>query len=108
MKVVQPVLIDRLINYLDELINHGKVKLNGKYVKYNIFRSIKEDNKLRVYIYLESETGYVEEAQLLTSLNEILAIKPFSIKKQDDGLVLTFEFTITVEETSIDPERKEE
>lgn len=98
MAVVQQLLIDRLVNYLDETISRGKVKLNGQYVNYEIKNTIKKDNVLRKYIYLETETGFVEEAQLLSSMNEVLAIKPFSIEKQDDGLVLAFEFTITVQE----------
>ncbi|MET3657817.1 hypothetical protein [Sporosarcina psychrophila] len=98
MSVVQQVLIDRLINYLDDVIHRGKVKLNGQYVNYDIFKTVKEGNVLRKYIYLETETGYVEEAQLLTSTNEVLAIKPFSIEKEDNGLVLAFEFKITIQE----------
>ena len=98
MSVVQQLLIDRLISYLDELIHRGKVKLNGQYVNYDIHKTVKEGNGVRKYIYLETEMGYVEEAQLLSSSNEILAIKPFSIEKKDNGLVLAFEFTITVQE----------
>lgn len=98
MAVVQQTLIDRLVNYLDEVIHSGKVKLNGQYKNYEIFKTVKEGNVLRKYIYLETETGYVEEAQLLSAGNDVLAVKPFSIEKQDDGLVLAFEFKITVEE----------
>jgi len=98
MEVVQQNLIDKLVNYLDELIFRGKVKINGQYKNYDIFKTVKEGNVLRKYLYLETETGYVEEAQLLSSMGEVLAIKPFSIEKQDDGLVLAFEFTITVQE----------
>jgi hypothetical protein len=98
MEVVQQNLIDKLVNYLDELIFRGKVKINGQYKNYDIFKTVKEGNVLRKYLYLETETGYVEEAQLLSSMGEVLAIKPFAIEKQDDGLVLAFEFTITVKE----------
>lgn len=98
MAVVQPLLVERLVNYLDDLVHRGKVKLNGQYVNYDIFRTVKDDNVLRKYIYLETETGYVEEAQLLSASGDVLAIKPFSIEKSKDGLVLAFEFTITVQE----------
>lgn len=98
MAVVQQVLVDKIVNYLDELISRGKVKINGQYKNYDIFKTVKEGNVLRKYLYLETETGYVEEAQLLSSMGEVLAIKPFAIEKQDDGLVLAFEFTITVKE----------
>jgi len=98
MSVIQDLLIERLVNYLDELIFKGKVKLNGQYVDYAIFKTIKEKNTIRKYIYLETEVGFVSEAQLLSSSNEVLAIKPFSIEKKDDGLVLAFEFTIEIKE----------
>lgn len=98
MAVVQQILVDKIVNYLDELISKGKVKINGQYKNYDIFKTVKKGNVLRKYLYLETETGYVEEAQLLTSMNEVLAVKPFSIEKQDDGLVLAFEFTIDVKE----------
>lgn len=98
MAIIQPILIDRLINYLDELVFRGKVKLNGQFVTYEIFKTVRDGNKLRKYIYLTTEIGLVEEAQLLSNSGDVLAIKPFSIEKQDDGLILAFEFTITVQE----------
>ncbi|MET3658537.1 hypothetical protein [Sporosarcina psychrophila] len=98
MAIIQPILIDRLINYLDELVFRGKVKLNGQFVTYDIFKTVRDGNKLRKYIYLTTEIGLVEEAQLLSNSGDVLAIKPFSIEKSDDGLILAFEFTITVQE----------
>lgn len=98
MAVVQQAFIDLLIDYSDELIARGKVKLNGQYMNYEIFKTVKVGVTLRKYIYLETEIGFVEEAQLLSAMNTVLAIKPYSIEKKDDGLVLAFEFTIKVTE----------
>lgn len=101
MAIVQQILIDRLMNYLDELILLGRVKLNGEYVSYNDskkFKTVREGATLRKYIYLDIETGVVEEAQLLSNNGDILAVKPFSITKQDNGLVLAFEFKLVVQE----------
>ena len=98
MQVVQDVLIQKLLNYLDEIIHAGKIKLNGEYVTYTIFKTKIEGNMIRKYLYMETEMGYIEEAQLVTSMGEVLAIKPFSIEKLEDGLVLAFEFKITVVE----------
>ena len=98
MNVIQDVMVTKIINFLDELLHKGKIKLNGEYKNYDVFKTIKEGNRIRKYLYLETETGYVEEAQLLSSTNEVLVIKPFAIEKQDDGLVLAFEFTIEVKE----------
>ena len=63
MAVVQQILVDKIVNYLDELIFRGKVKINGQYKNYDIFKTVKEGNVLRKYLYLETETGYLEEAQ---------------------------------------------
>ena len=98
MAIVQQVLIDRLMNYLDELILRGRVKLNGEYVNYDIKNTVLVGNTLRKYIYLDVDEGIVEEAQLLSNNGDILAVKPFSITKQDDGLVIAFEFTLVVQE----------
>ena len=100
MATVQPILTDKLLNYLDQLIYYGKVKINDQYVDYEIFKTVIEGNILRKYIYLQTEEGLVEEAQLLSSANEVLAIKPMTIEKQEDGLVLAFEFAINIQEVN--------
>lgn len=100
MATVQPILTDKLLNYLDQLIYYGKVKINDQYIDYEIFKTVIEGNILRKYIYLQTEEGLVEEAQLLSSANEVLAIKPMTIEKQEDGLVLAFEFAINIQEVN--------
>lgn len=101
MEVVQPIMIDKILEYIDNLIFKAKIKINGEYRDFEVFKTIKKDNVIRKYLYIEDETGVIEEAQLLTNQGEILAIKPYSIEKGLDGLVLTFEFKITVEETEL-------
>lgn len=100
MTTVQPILVDKLINFLDQLIYFGKIELDGQYVDYQIHKTIIEGNVLKKYIYLQSEIGRVEEAQLLSSANEVLAIKPMLIEKQDDGLMVAFQFVINVQEVN--------
>lgn len=101
MAVVQPIMTSKIIDFIDSLIEKGKVKINGTYHNYSIFKTLKEHNTIRKYIYLETEIGYVEEAQLLSVNNDVLAIKPVEIEKQEDGLVIAFEFKLTVEEVSV-------
>lgn len=98
MNIVQDVLVDKLIGALDEMIFKGKIKINGEYKDYKIFKTLKEGKKLRKFLYLDVEVGHVTEAQLLTSMGEVLAIKPFDIEKVEDGLVIAFEFTLEVRE----------
>lgn len=101
MTIVQPIMTDKILEFIDTLIEKGKVKINGTYHNYSIFKTLKENNTVRKYIYLDSEIGFVEEAQLLSINNDVLAIKPVEIAKQDDGLVIAFEFKLTIEEVSV-------
>ncbi|WP_353096251.1 hypothetical protein [Tissierella praeacuta] len=101
MEVIQPILIDKTLDYIDNLIFKAKIKINGEYKDFEVFKTIKKENAIRKYLYVEDEIGVIEEAQLFTNQGEVLAIKPYSIEKQLDGLVLTFEFKITVEETNL-------
>lgn len=98
MSVIQPLLIERLFNFLDASLTKGKVKFNGSYRDYSVLKTVREGNVMRKYIYLEDEEGLVEEAQLLSDNGDILAVKPFSIQKDDNGLVLAFVFTLIVQE----------
>lgn len=100
MAVVQQALVDRLLNYLDGILFKGRIKLNGTYQEYEIYKTVKDGNTIRKYLYMQTESGRVEEAQLTANDGTILAVKPFSITKQKDGLVLAFEFTIQVQEVS--------
>lgn len=96
--VTQPVVVDWIVELLKSKAHHGRVKINGLYKNYPIFKTYRDGDLLRFLLYLESDTGVVEEAQLLTASDEVWAIKSYSIKKQDDGLVLAFEFDIEIAE----------
>jgi hypothetical protein len=98
MAIIQAILIEKMVNHLDGLINSGRIQINGQFQNYTIYKTVKDGNVLRKYLYLETEMGYVEEAQLLSAASEVLAKKPLSISKQEDGIVIAFEFTILVQE----------
>lgn len=98
MAVIQPALTMGILNYVDSSFQKARVKLDGKFSDYPVHRTTVIDNTVRKYIYLESEVGFVEEAQLLGANDEILARKSFAINKEEDGLALVFQFTINVQE----------
>lgn len=98
MPVIQDALVNRVVNYIDDLIQGGRVKLNGKFENYEISNTVKDGTKIRKYMLLDTEVGFIEEAQLVSASGEILALKPFSINKQEDGLALVFEITVSVQE----------
>src|SRR4051794_6370021 len=97
MTIIQPALTDMILKLMDDVLSRGKVKINGVYKDFDISHTVQDGGTLRKYIYLQSEEGLVQEAQLLSNSGDILAVKPFSIDKQDDGLILAFEFNLTVQ-----------
>lgn len=101
MKIVQDEFVKRLLDFTDQLVFKAKVKINGKWQEYDIFKTIIKENVIRKYIYIEDESGLVEEAQLLTNDNKVLAVKPYEIEKDQDGLVLTFQFEVKVTEVNL-------
>ncbi|MFS0878034.1 hypothetical protein [Solibacillus isronensis] len=100
MAIIQPIFTAAMVDTMDQLCAKGKVKINGDYKNYSMFKTVRDGNKLRKYLYLETEIGYVEEAQLLSINNDVLAIKPVEIEKQEDGLVIAFEFELVIREVN--------
>lgn len=102
MPVVQEILLDRIADFVDNLAQGGKVKINGEYVEYKEVKTSRSKHVLRKYIYLDNlpddANGKVEEAQLIGPNNEVLAIKPFDIQIDKNGIVVAFEFKFTVQE----------
>lgn len=101
MNGLQKIVEERLITYLDNMFNHGRVVLNGQSVKYSIFRTVRNENVIRKYIYMETEEGHISEVQLLDDGNNVLYLEPMDVRKTEDGLVLAFEFKLTVERKGV-------
>lgn len=101
MEGLQSIVQERLLNYLDSLFSHGRVVLNGQSVQYSIFRTIRTEDTIRKYIYMETEAGHITEVQLLDDSNNVLYLEPLDVQKTEDGLVLAFEFKLTVERKGV-------
>lgn len=100
MAIVQPVLLEKTIDFINGLIHGARVKINGTYYEATDIKTIQKNNVLKKLIYLELEerNGNIEEAQLLSENNEVLAIQPFDIKDDENGIVIAFEFKISLQE----------
>lgn len=98
MEVVQQVLKDGMINYLNTVMKKARVFINDKWVDYPIHNTTIIDNVIWKYIYLDTEEGYVKDAHLLSENNEILAAKNFTIHREEDGIALVFKFTLNIKE----------
>ena len=98
MAIVQPIFMDKFEEFVNGLVHGGKVKIGGVYYDYNNLKTYRDKNIIRKYIEIEDVFGNIEEAQLLSESNEVLAIQPFDIKKSADGIALAFEFKLIVTE----------
>ncbi len=80
-------------------IASGIVKVDGIEQPHPIFKTIINGMKITKYIYLDDTEGLgtIQEAVLLDTEGNRLAIKPVSITKDDTGLLIAFEFEIKVE-----------
>lgn len=99
--VTQAIVVDWIIDLLKVKAHQGRIKINGLYKTYPIFKTYRDGNSVRFLIYLESESGLVEEAQLISATGDMWAVKSYSINKLDDGLVLAFEFDIEISERGV-------
>ncbi|RYI25209.1 hypothetical protein EVU96_24910 [Bacillus infantis] len=98
MAVVQPILVTYLANQLSDYVERGKVKIDGDEVEFDIFKTTIEGGKVRKYLYVVEEKGNITEANLLDSNGNLLAIKPVNIQKDEDGIMIVFEFNLDVQE----------
>ena len=98
MTVIQDALIDGVVNYIDSRLVKARVKINGAFVNYAVNNTIIDGRKIRKYITLDVEQGFIEEAQLLSESGEVLAKKAFSINKEEDGMPLVFEISVLLQE----------
>lgn len=97
MASIQEVTIDRLISYLDSIIVNCRVKVDGEYQTVDIFKTTIEGDKIKKYIYLDEVDGLIEEARLMSNNNESLAIENYSTTHQNDGLMIVFEFRLSIQ-----------
>ena len=101
-ETIQPIFNDKILEFIENLIDRAKIKINGEYQYFEKFKVLREHDKtIRIYFYIEEEVGVIEEAQLLTNLDEILIIKDYELEKALDGLVLTFAFRIEIIEENL-------
>lgn len=102
MTVIQPIFTDLLLDYIDQIVTKSKVMINGEPKQLPVFKTLRIGNSVRKYFYLTTEKGYVEEAQLISNNNDVLAIKPVDVEKLDDGLAIAFDFEVRVIAKEVD------
>lgn len=98
MAMMQQPFIDGVISFVEQTLTKARIKIDDVTTDYPIFKKTKVANKIWIYVLLETESGHVEEVHLLNAADEVIAIKPVSIITQEDGHMVAFEFTVSVQE----------
>lgn len=96
MAVVQQGLTTFLADRLSAYIDRGRVKLDGVSKEMPIFKTTIDGNKVRKFLYLVEEKGKISEACLLNASGAALAVKPMSMTKAEDGVMVVFEFDLDI------------
>lgn len=89
---------DLIIEYVQSLGRKAVVKISGIDYEYPILNTLREGNTVKHFVYLENETGTIEDVRLVDASNRNLQTRSISVEKGPDGLVVVFVITIKIEE----------
>lgn len=97
MTEIQNLLIDETLNFIDTFIKKAKVTIDGVEIEKDIYRTKREGNTLRKYVYLDNETGLITRAALVDAQGRELYVKNLNYQKGGDGFMITFPIQQTIE-----------
>lgn len=100
MNEIQPLLVDRLNEFLNSLATKAKVTINGVVYEKDVYHTSTKFG-LRKYVKLSTEQGLVTRAALVDSLGRELYVKELNYQKGQQGYVIAFPLQIEVKEVKV-------
>lgn len=97
MAEIQNLLIDETLNFIDTFIKKAKVTIDGVKIEKEIYRTKKDGDTLRKYVYLDNETGLITRAALVDAQGRELYVKNLNYQKGGDGYMIVFPIKQTIE-----------
>ncbi len=94
---IQQILVDETTGIIDLYVKKAVITINGVDVEYPIFKTIREGNKLKKLVYLQSETGRISGAKIVDAHDRDLQTMVIDITKDVNGLVIAFVIDIKTE-----------
>lgn len=98
--VIQPLLLDNVVNSVSSYFDHALVNVSGELVKYPIHNTVFSGRTVRKYIFL-NDTELIGKqilgASLMDSEGKTLANQIMNIVKNDRGFLIGFEFNVKLE-----------
>lgn len=102
--IIQPLLLDYMIEDMDSRFNHALVNLSGVLVRYPIYNTVISGRSVRKYVYLQESEAVGKQiigASLVDAEGGTLANMPMSVIKSGQGFLIGFEFTVKLEVKTI-------
>ena len=91
------LLRDMTLNYWNNMMTGAKVTIDSEQRDYEIHpSSYIEGNVLKKFVYLSTETGHITEAYLHDRDGRRIESQTMSVKKSDNGLMITFYFELDI------------
>lgn len=93
------LLEDETLKFWDRLMVGAKVMIDGVERDYSIHpSSYIEGNTLKKFVYLDTESGHVTHAYIHDQHGRRIRETTMNIKKDDEGLMITFFFAVEIKE----------
>lgn len=92
------LLEDATLQFWDGFIAGAKVTIDGVESDYPIFKTLIEGKRLKKFVYLQTEMGLLTHARLVDAQGREVRAKDMNIRKNEDGLMVTFFLSIRIEE----------
>lgn len=100
MSEIQPLLVDRLNEFLNSLATKAKVTIDGVVHEKEVYHTSTKFG-LRKYVKLSVEEGLVTRAALVDSLGRELYVKELNYQKGPQGYVIAFPMQIEIKEVKV-------
>ncbi|MEH6943376.1 hypothetical protein [Bacillus sp. JJ722] len=97
MAEIQSLLVDETLRFIDTFIKKAKVTINGQDIEKEIYRTVKNGNELRKYVYLDEEIGLITRAALVDTNGRELYVKTYNYNKNSNGFVIVFPIKQSIE-----------
>ncbi|CAH1216153.1 hypothetical protein [Paenibacillus sp. JJ-223] len=99
-EVIQPLLLDNMVNSVDSYFDHALVNVGGELVRYPVHNTIISGRSVRKYVFLsdvELVGKQILGASLMDGQGRTLANQALNVIKNDRGFLIGFEFNIKLE-----------
>lgn len=98
--VIQPLLLDYVVEDIGSRIDHALVNVGGELIEYPIHNTVITGRSIRKYVFL-GETDLIGKQILGVSLMDAqgrtLANQIMNVVKNDRGFLIGFEFEVKLE-----------